>query len=134
MQARYLLVDGHSIIFAWPDLRKLHAKRPSLARDELIKQLQQFQDWSGIRVAVVFDGTGKGMTEAANPHDLQVFYAASGQSADSIVERLASKYASRFEMTVATADSLEKETVNACGAGCISPDELRRRLEEVRRA
>jgi hypothetical protein len=126
-----LIVDGHSIIFAWPVLRKLQARRASLARDALIKQLEHYQDWTGIRVAVVFDGSGSRATEESEPHDVQIFYAARGQSADSIIERLASKYAARFEITVATSDSLEKETVNACGAICISPDELRRRLETV---
>jgi uncharacterized protein len=36
-RARYLIVDGHSVIFAWPELRKLHARRSSLAREALIK-------------------------------------------------------------------------------------------------
>ena len=134
VRTSYLLVDGHSIIFAWPDLRRLHARRPALAREELIKHLRHYQDWSDQRVTVVFDGTGARVTEESNPNDVQVFYAARGQSADAIVERLASKYASRFEMTVATSDTLEKETVNACGAVCISPDELRRRLKEIRKS
>jgi predicted RNA-binding protein with PIN domain len=128
---QYLIVDGHSNIFSWPELRKFHARRTSLAREVLIKRLRQYQDWTGTRVAVVFDGSGSRATEQSDPHDLQIFYAARGQSADSIVERLASKYASRFEITVATSDSLEKETVNALGAACISPEELRRRLDEV---
>lgn len=132
MPAHYLIVDGHSVIFAWPELRKLHARRPSLAREELVKQLRHYQDWSSVRVAIVFDGTGRRVTEESNQDDVQVFYAARGQSADSIVERLAAKYAARLEITVATSDSLEKETVNACGAACISPEELRRRLEEIR--
>jgi len=34
---RYMIVDDHSIIFAWPELRKLHARRSSLAREALIK-------------------------------------------------------------------------------------------------
>ena len=133
MAASYLIVDGHSIIFAWPELRKLQSRRRSLARDELIKQLRHSQDWSGIRVSVVFDGAGERVTEESNPSDVQVFYSPRGQSADSIVERLAGKYASRFELTVATSDSLEKETVNAFGAACISPEELRRRLETIRK-
>ena len=54
-----------------------------------------------------------------------------GQSADAIVERLASKYAPRFEITVATSDSLVKETVNASGASCVSPEGLRKLLEEI---
>ncbi|SRR6266404_193371 len=130
---RYLLVDGHSIIFAWPELRKLQARRPSLARETLIKQLRHYQDWTGVHVAVVFDGSGDRVTEESDPHDVQIFYARRGQSADAIIERLASKYASRFEITVATSDSLEKETVNACGAACISPEDLRRLLEEIRK-
>jgi len=58
-RAHYLIVDGHSIIFAWPELRKLHARRSSLAREALIKQLRDYQDWTGVSVVVVFDGKGK---------------------------------------------------------------------------
>lgn len=128
---RYLIVDGHSIIFAWPELRKLHARRPSLARGALIKELRQYQDWTDVNVAVVFDGRGARVSEQSDPHDVQIFYARRSQSADAIIERLASKYASRFEITVATSDSLEMETVNASGAACISPEGLRKLLEAV---
>lgn len=131
MSARYLIVDGHSIIFTWPELRKLHAQRPSLAREALIKQLRHYQDWTGVRVAVVFDGQGERVSEVSDPHDVQIFYARRGQSADAIIERLASKYASRFDVTVATSDFLEMETVNASGAACLSPDGLRKLLEAV---
>ena len=64
MRAEYLIVDGHSVIFAWPELRKLHARRTSLARDALTKKLRDYQDWTGTRVAVVFDG--KGIVSDAN--------------------------------------------------------------------
>ncbi|HWY50285.1 MAG TPA: NYN domain-containing protein [Chthoniobacterales bacterium] len=131
MYARYLIVDGHSIIFAWPELRKLQTQRPSLAREALIKQVRHYQDWTGVHVAVVFDGQGERVSEVSDPHDVQIFYARRGQSADAIIERLASKYASRFDVTVATSDSLEMETVNASGAACLSPDGLRKLLEAV---
>ena len=131
MPARYLIVDGHSIIFAWAELRKLHARRPSLAREVLIKELRQYQDWTGVNAAVVFDGRGARVGEQSDPHDVQIFYARGGQSADAIIERLASKYASRFEITVATSDSLEMETVNASGAAVVSPDGLRKLLKAV---
>ena len=131
MSAPYLIVDGHSIIFAWPELRKLQTQRPSLAREALIKQVRHYQDWTGVHVAVVFDGQGERVSEVSDPHDVQIFYARRGQSADAIIERLASKYASRFDVTVATSDSLEMETVNASGAACLSPDGLRKLLEAV---
>ncbi len=131
---RYLIVDGHSIIFAWPDLRKLQGRRSALAREALIKQLRNYQDWSGVNVVVVFDGTGSRISSTADPHDIQIFYARRGQSADSIIERLACKYAKRFPITVATSDLMEMETVNACGAAGISPDGLRQLLKTARKS
>jgi predicted RNA-binding protein with PIN domain len=124
-RARYLIVDGHSIIFAWPDLRKLHARRSSLAREALLKELRNYQDWTRVRVVVVFDGKGKKIEAISEPTDVQVFYSRTGQTADAIIERLASKYAKRFELMVATSDSMEGETVEACGAEWISPEALR---------
>jgi uncharacterized protein len=126
--ARYLIVDGHSIIFAWPELRKRHARRSSLAREELIKQLRHYQDWTNVRVVIVFDGKGRKIDATSDPGDVQIFYSRGGQTADAIIERLASKYAKRFELMVATADSMEGETVQACGAEWISPEALRELL------
>src|SRR5438067_13080062 len=132
-RARYLIVDGHSVIFAWPELRKLHARRSSLAREALLKQLRDYQDWTGVRVVVVFDGKGKSVEATSDAADVQIFYSRTGQSADAIIERLASKYANRFELTVATSDSMEAETVHACGAEWISPEALRGLLAGARR-
>ena len=132
MRPQYLLVDGHSIIFAWPELRLLHERRTSLARDALIRQLRDFQDWSGTKVVVVFDGRGSSVSHEAEPGEIQVFYSRVGQTADSIIERLASKYAERFHLIVATGDYLEQETTAASGAETVSPDGLRDLLREAR--
>ena len=131
MRAQYLIVDGHSVIFAWPELRALHRRRSSLARDALVKKLREYQDWTGVRVAVVFDGKGTAVNVNSEPGEIQIFYSREGQTADSIIERLASKYASRFKLLVATSDVLEQETASACGAECISTGALRWLLEEV---
>src|SRR5919197_1243395 len=131
-RARYLIVDGHSVIFTWPELRKLHARRSSLAREALIKDLRNYQDWTGVSVVVVFDGKGIKIEATSEPADVQVFYSRTGQTADAIIERLASKYAKRFELMVATSDSMEGETVQACGAEWISPEALRGLLSSAR--
>jgi len=131
-RTRYLIVDGHSVIFAWPELRKLQARRSALAREALLKQLRHYQDWTGVRVVIVFDGKGKRIDANAEPGDVQIFYSRTGQSADAIIERLASKYAKHFELMVATSDSLEAETVQACGAEWISAEGLRDLLSRAR--
>jgi predicted RNA-binding protein with PIN domain len=130
-RTRFLIVDGHSVIFAWPDLRKLHARRSSLASESLIKRLRGYQDWTGVRVIVVFDGKGAQVSATSDPHDIQIFYSRKGQTADSIIERLASKYATRFDLIVATSDYLEQQTASAFGAECISPAILREVLQEA---
>ena len=84
-----------------------------------------------MRVVVVFDGQGARVSEVSDPHDVQIFYARRDQSADSIVERLASKYATSYDVTIATSDSLVMETANASGANCISPDRLRKLIATV---
>ena len=132
-RARYLIVDGHSVIFAWPELRKLHARRSALAREAFIKPLRDYQDWTAVHVVVVFDGKGRKIEATSDPADVQVFYSRTGQTADAIIERLASKYAKRFELMVATSDSMEGETVEACGAEWISPEALRSLLLSARR-
>ena len=132
MRPHYLIVDGHSVIFAWPELRELHERRTSLARDALVRKLRHYQDWTGVRTIVVFDGKGGGIENSSEPGEIQIFYSRAGQTADSIVERLASKYASQFSLLVATSDYLEQETVAACGAECISAENLRGLLEEAR--
>lgn len=131
-RARYLIVDGHSIIFAWPALHKLHAQRSSLAREALIKQLRDYQDWTAVRVVVVFDGKGNKVETTSEPNDVQIFYSRTRQSADAIIERLASKYAKLYELTVATSDRMVVETVQACGAEWISPEALGALLASVR--
>ncbi len=129
MQPEYLIVDGHSVIFAWPELRILHDRRTSSAREALVRRLRDYQDWTGIRTIVVFDGKGTAVGEISEPGEIQVFYSRAGQTADTIVERLASKYGGQFRLLVATSDNLEQETVTACGAECISAEGLRGLLE-----
>ena len=132
MQPQYLIVDGHSVIFAWPELRALHERRTSLARDALVRKLRDYQDWTGVRVVVVFDGKGSAVDASSDPGEIQIFYSRDGQSADSIVERLASKYGSQYHLLIATSDYLEQETVSACGAEYVSAEGLRGLLSAAR--
>lgn len=128
---RYLIVDGHSVIFAWPELLRLHGRRTALARDELVKQLTAYQDASGVRVVAVFDGKGAEANEASAPGGIQIFYSGVGQSADEIVERLVAKYAGKHEITVATDDHLEQQTVSSFGGTPVSTEHLRALLGEA---
>lgn len=129
---RYLLVDGHSVIFAWPELRKLHSRRNSLARESLVQRLTEYQDTTGTRVVVVFDGQGAKPSQEAATGGIQVFFSASGQTADTIIERLVAKYGEEHEMTVITSDSLERQTVISFGATTYPSEALPSLLQDAR--
>ncbi|MAS96580.1 MAG: hypothetical protein CMO55_25605 [Verrucomicrobiales bacterium] len=125
----FLLVDGNNIIHAWPDLLKLHQRRRGSAHVELIRRLNEYRDYSGQRVVVVFDGRGSTLNEEREPGGLQVIYTSAGNTADDIVERLAIKYAKAYEIVVATDDRAEQDVVVAAGGEVISSLSLRSLLE-----
>jgi predicted RNA-binding protein with PIN domain len=130
---RYLIVDGHSVIFAWPELRSRHDRRTGAARDELVRRLTAYQDASGIRVVAVFDGKGVKPNEATEPGGIQVFYSRTGQPADLIIERLVAAYAKEHDITVATDDGMERQTAITFGALTMSTAMLREVLEAADR-
>jgi predicted RNA-binding protein with PIN domain len=131
--ARYLLVDGHSVIFGWPDLRRLHEQKAPEAREALVRRLRDYQDASGVRVVTVFDGKGSRVTEVTEPGGVQIFYSAAGQTADSVIERLVALYGKTYALTVATSDRAEQETAASFGADWISAEGLRDLLDAEER-
>ena len=131
MSAHYLVIDGHSVIFAWPDLRKLHDRNRAAARKALIDRLQHLHDTTAWRVTVVLDGKlGTAVSSGARkPTDVVVSYATADQTADSIIERLVAASGVAKDILVITADEAEKLTVESLGAATASPSWLRKELE-----
>ena len=132
MSARYLVIDGHSVIFAWHDLRRLHDQNRAAARKALADKLQHLHDTTAWRVTLVLDGKlGTAVPVGKRkPTDMVISYATADQTADSIIERLVAASGVAGEILVITADEAEKLTVEALGAEAASPDWLRRKLEE----
>ena len=127
-----LIVDGHSAIFAWPELRKLHDSRTALARSELISMLTRYQDASGIHVVVVFDGKGRQTDRTGGKDgDILVLYSRDGETADTVIERIVARKADGMRITVASNDRAELETVSAFGGDCIGLRTLREMLERA---
>lgn len=126
-QLTYLLIDGHSVIHAWPELLREHriASRRHLARTELLKRLRNLQDMSGMQIVVVFDGARQGTNEEREPEGLQIIYADPGTTADTIIERLVAKYARERPMRIVSADGMVRETILSFGAEWSSPEILR---------
>ncbi len=129
----FLLVDGHSVLHAWPELRRhqIVASKRHVARADLLKRLRHYQDMKGGQVVVVFDGTQAHMTEEREDGGLQIIYAASGNSADHILEKIAAKYAKLHPVCVVSADTMVGETVMAFGADWLSPEMLKSMCDDA---
>jgi uncharacterized protein len=130
MSARYLVIDGHSVIFAWTDLRRLHDQNRAAARKALADRLQHLHDTTPWRVTLVLDGKlgtaiPLGKRKAT---DMVISYATADQTADSIIERLVALSGMARDIMVVTADEAEKLTVESLGAATASPDWLRREI------
>lgn len=125
-----LIVDGHSAIFAWPELRSLHAEIPAKARRELIGMLTRYQDATDAHVVLVFDGKGKKTDrEGGSDGDILVMYSRAGETADTVIERLVARKGKSMRITVASNDRMELDTAAAFGADCIGLRSLREILE-----
>ncbi len=131
MSARYLVVDGHSVIFAWPDLRSLHERNRPAARKALADRLQNLHDTTPWRVTLVLDGKlGTAIASGTRkPTDMVVSYATADQTADSIIERLVAASGVAPEILVITADEGERRVVESLGAEVALPSWLREELE-----
>ena len=132
MNTRYLVVDGHSVIFAWADLRRLHDRNRAAARKALAGRLQHLHDTTDWRVTLVLDGK-LGSAVSAGPRrrtDMVISYATADQTADSIIERLVAASGVAKSILVVTADEAEKLTVESLGAATASPSWLRAELEK----
>jgi uncharacterized protein len=121
---RFLLVDGHSVIFRVPELRAMHERSTAAAREQLIARLTAHQDASGVRVVVIFDGTGARANEEKRPGAVQILYSAAKGGADKLIERLIAKYAAEHEMMVATDDHLVQQTAISFGGFAMSVEML----------
>lgn len=129
----YLLVDGNNVIHAWDELKDLHRRGKGLAHERLEHLLSHYQDVTGVRVVLVFDGRRDRMETQPkrDEHEIQIFYSDSSHTADDIIERLSAKYAARYRITVATNDLAEQNTVYSLGTEVISAKGLHHLLEST---
>jgi predicted RNA-binding protein with PIN domain len=112
-----ILVDGYSLLHAWPGLAARASRHSAEARDELIHRLIEYQAASGTPVTVFFDGQGSaGKPRKVEGPGIEVLYSSTGQTADELIERAAYRFRAYGEVLVVTDDGAERETVTGFGA------------------
>lgn len=112
-----ILVDGYSLLHAWPELAPGKPRHSAAAREELIHILTQYQDAARTPLTIVFDGGGApaGTPKTHSTPEVEVLYSRKGQTADDIIERAAYRFRSYGEVLAVTDDYAERDTVIGMG-------------------
>lgn len=135
-----LLVDGYNIVGAWPELREAR-DRDSLgaARQGLIEALVNYSAFEGVETRIVFDACYQNHCsshcEAVTPN-VFICYTASGQTADTYIEKLCALLCRRIgkdqeRVIVATSDRAQQLTILGYGAEWLSAQRLAVEVELV---
>jgi predicted RNA-binding protein with PIN domain len=108
-----ILIDGYSLLHAWPELAEGRARHSAEAREELVRLLTQYRDATGIPITIFFDGAG-GKTSAcpiSSNRDVEVLYSRGSQTADDLIERAAHRFKTYGEVLVVTDDLTERDLI-----------------------
>lgn len=122
-----LLVDGYNIINHWQQLLDLSAENLDDARQKLVEILTSYTGFKGQRLVVVFDAHsvwgGREKWEQIAPH-VHIVFTKQGETADTVIERLAYEMQGHAKVWVATSDKEEQYYVLGKGAVRLSAREL----------
>lgn len=129
-----ILVDGYSLLHAWPELAPGKPRYSATAREELILVLQQYRDAMGTPLTIVFDGAGP-TPAISDQHrsspELEIIFSKAGQTADDIIERVTHLLLPFGEVLVVSNDFAERDTVITLGGHVSSCEGFIRTVEST---
>jgi uncharacterized protein len=128
-----ILVDGYSLLHNWPELAPGQPRHSARARDELVHVLTRYQDATGERITVFFDGAGApaGVPAHESSATMEVLFSRAGQTADQMIERAAHRFQAYGEVLVVTDDHAERDTVVGMGSMTASCANFIRMVEDA---
>lgn len=117
-----ILVDGYSLLHAWPELAAGRPRYSAAARDELVQMLTRYQDAVGTPITVFFDGAGApvGVPKYEPNHHVEVLFSRAGKTADDLIERAAHRFQPYGDVLAVTDDSAVRDTVIGFGGSASS--------------
>lgn len=123
----YLLVDGYNIIYAWPELKEIADENMDGAKIKLLDLLSNYRWIRNCEIIVVFDAyrVEGHREEVMDYYSIHVVYTREAQTADEYIEKFAYDNKRKYDITVATSDSLQQIIVQGEGCALLSARELK---------
>jgi predicted RNA-binding protein with PIN domain len=114
-----VVVDGYNVIHADKELEAIARSDLELSRTKLVEKLADYAASSGEEVTVVFDAS-KNQSNRVLRKDkvlgIEVYFSRSGETADSVVEKIAFDELKRRPVCVVTSDYDQQKVLFAKGA------------------
>jgi len=124
MNRDWMIVDGYSLYHREPSLKKYLNNRLELGREHLVRLLEVAASPLADRVTVVFDGQGDVIQQDIRSSLIEVLFAPTHLTADSVIERMVSSAEKPDDITVVTNDYSERNLILATGGHCMSCGQL----------
>jgi len=129
MNIRWLIIDGYNLLHQSPELTAILRNDIQLARNQLVRKIENTAHRLAEQTTIVFDGREAGQDDALTSAHLEIYYSPGHLSADSIIERLVERYAEPARILVVTSDHAEADTVSSSGAHVMSSEEFMAQCE-----
>ncbi|MBN2162508.1 MAG: NYN domain-containing protein [Pontiellaceae bacterium] len=124
MQPEWLIIDGYNLLHKVEKLVPMLRNDLSLARQRLVRMIENTAHRMATQTTIVFDGRESGIDESLTVKHIEVYFSPGNLSADTIIERLVSKYERPEKILVVTSDHAEHATVSSAGAQVMSSQEF----------
>lgn len=124
MKPDWLIIDGYNLLHQVEELAKLVETDLMTARQRLVRLAENTAHRMAPQTTIVFDGQDEGQDAALTARHLEVFFSPGNLSADTVIERLVSKYDRPEKILVVTSDRAEHATVSSAGAQVMSSQEF----------
>ena len=129
------VIDGHNVIHALPELRKMLAadKTGANAQRALCDQAQLLADFANHELVIIFDSRhekslSEKWQERQKRSGMTILYGAADLQADTLIEQRVVADSSKRRIYVVTEDFAIKQVVQAAGGFSVSISEFESRL------
>ena len=124
MQLEWLIIDGYNLLHKVDELVPLLESDIQSARHRLVRMVESTALRMAPQTTIVFDGREAGQDNALTSKHLEIYFSPGNLTADSVIERLVSKFPKAGKILVVTSDHAEHDTVSGAGAQVMSSEEF----------
>jgi hypothetical protein len=124
MQPDWLIIDGYNLLYQIDELAELIRTDIQTARQRLVRLAENTALRMAPQTTIVFDGREASNDDSLTSKHLEVFFSPGNLSADTVIERLVSKFPRPEKILVITSDHAEHATVSSAGAQVMSSQEF----------